>query len=110
MIPLLKQGLKEHPAHPALTDYLILAFLKTSQEERALKLMEETLEVRPDDTDLMRRMAELADRRGESDLAIRTYRTLLRRIPGEQDAVKALIRLLMERGRIRKPRANAKGP
>ena len=99
MIPLVERGLKEHPKHGALTDYLILGLLKTNREDQALVRMEKALETRPKDMDLMTRLAELADRRGKPDLAIRTYRRMLRQAPGSREILQGLVRLLLERGR-----------
>ncbi len=108
MIPLLEQGLREHPSHPVLTDYLILAFLKTDRQDRALEIMEGALKARPNDMDLMTRMAQLADRRGKLDLALHTYRRILKQSPGHKEALKALVRLLMERGRAQEAAGDLK--
>jgi len=108
MIPLLEQGLREHPSHPVLTDYLILAFLKTDRQDRALEIMEGALKTRPNDMDLMTRTAELADRRGKLDLALRTYRRMLEQNPGHKEALKSVVRLLMERGRAQEAAGDLK--
>jgi tetratricopeptide (TPR) repeat protein len=99
LVPLLKKGLRANPGNPTLTDYLILVYLETDRQAPAMDLMEEALEQRPRDVELMLRLAELADRQGETDRALRTYRRVLEIQPEQPEAREGAVRILLQRAR-----------
>lgn len=49
MIPLLQKGIKANPNQTALKKYLVAAYLKTGQEDLAIRRMEEILREKPQD-------------------------------------------------------------
>ena len=108
LVPLLKKGLRADPGNPVLTDYLILVYLETDRESLAMDWMERALESRPRDVDLMLRLAELADRQGETERALRTYRRVLEIRPDHPEARKAAVRLLLQRARSREAAGDLK--
>lgn len=108
LVPLLKKGLRANPDNPVLTDYLVLVYLETDRESHAMDLMSRALESRPKDVDLMLRLAELADRQGETERAVRVYRRILEVQPKHDEAEKALIRLLLQRARRQEAAGEAK--
>jgi tetratricopeptide (TPR) repeat protein len=53
MIPILKRGLKANPDQTILKKYLISAYLKTGEDDLAIRQMEEVLSEKPKDVDLL---------------------------------------------------------
>ncbi len=99
LLPVLKRGVASLPGNPVITDYLILAYLKLGRTTHAMDLMKEALDRRPGDLGLMHRLAQLADRQGEEDLAADTYRKILEIEPEHEEVKEALVRLLVQRAR-----------
>ncbi|MBN2125161.1 MAG: tetratricopeptide repeat protein [Deltaproteobacteria bacterium] len=90
-----QKGLKSHPKDPALREYLILAYLKTQQEDKALKEMETLLLLKPGDLELRLQLAKLQEKRGLGKEALENYGKILEASPHHGDAEKAIIGLLL---------------
>ncbi len=96
LIPLVEKGLKIHPQAIELRDYLVVAYLKTGMEKRAVAEMEKILEKRPKDVDLLQNLARLREKLGDYAGAADAYNRVLALDPGNEEAQNAYLRLRLK--------------
>jgi predicted TPR repeat methyltransferase len=92
----MERGLKEGPKSVDLREYLLLAYLKTGDEDEAIKQMEEIVKEKPKDTDMWLRLAKLQEKVGRYPQAIKAYRQVLELSPGHEEAGEAYLRLRLK--------------
>lgn len=103
MIPVLTDGLKIHPEATSLRDYLIVAYLKTGMEKKAMAQMEEALKKRPKDMDLLLNLARLKEKYGDYSGALKAYKRVLDLSPNNESAQNAYLRLRLKVMESEKP-------
>ncbi len=96
MIKIMKNGLNAHPKNTELQEYLILAYLKTGQEDLAAEQMRALLKERPDDVTLLLQLAKLDEKRGKLKEALAAYKKVIEISPGHEEAEEAYLRLRLE--------------
>jgi tetratricopeptide (TPR) repeat protein len=108
MIPVLQKALKSHPGEKALMELLLLAYLKTGQNNRAMDQMKEMLKSRPKDLDLLLKLARLQDKQGITKEAAESYRKILNLSAEHKEAKASYIRLLLEQADDHEAKGNVK--
>jgi tetratricopeptide (TPR) repeat protein len=98
------KGMALFPGEPELQKYLILSYLKTGQDDLAIKKMRELLKAKPKDKDLLLQLARLEDKKGRVKEALESYGKLLKLSPKNKEAREAYVRLLLEQGKEREGR------
>lgn len=96
MIPVLTDGLKIHPEATELRNYLIVAYLKTGMEKKAMTEMEEVLKKRPKDMDLLLNLARLKEKYGDYSGALEAYKRVLVLSPNNEEAQNAYLKLRLK--------------
>ena len=96
MIPLMKRGAERHPLNADLREYLIVAYLKTGDERRAIAEMEELLELKPNDAELWLHLARLKEKRGDLKGAQKAYGRVVELSPGHEEAEEAYLQLRLK--------------
>ena len=91
----MKTGLNSLPDNPELRQYLIVAYLKTGQENLALDQMKKNLAKKPRDVTLLLQIATLQEKVGKNEEALRTYKRILDFSSNHGEAKKAYLRLLL---------------
>ncbi len=90
------KGVRANPENFELRQYLIVAYLNLKRNELAVKEMNEALKLRPDDTDLLRQLAQVKEEEGDLDEALGLYKRILDISPGDEKAENAYLRLRIE--------------
>jgi tetratricopeptide (TPR) repeat protein len=93
IISLMEKGLKTNPEAIDLREYLVLAQLKIGQVKPAISQLEEILNLRPKDIDLLLRLARLLEKQGEFAEALEAYRRVIEISPNHEEAADAYLRL-----------------
>jgi tetratricopeptide (TPR) repeat protein len=96
MIPVLQKGLIKNPDRKELREYLILAFLKTGQENQAMEQLKELLKYRPQDIHLWLQLAKLQEKQELLNEALESYQKILDLDPDHAEAEEAYLRLKLE--------------
>ena len=96
MIPILQKGLIKNPDRKELREYLILAFLKTGQEDQAMEQLKELLKSRPKDINLWLQLAKLQEKQEQLKEALESYQKILDLDPDHAEAEEAYLRLKLE--------------
>ena len=106
MIGTMKTGLKSLPNNLKLRQYLVVAYLKTGQEDLALDQMKRILKKKPRDVTLLLQIASLQEKKGESVEALRTYKKILDISSKNREAKKAYLRLLLQQAKTEEKEEN----
>jgi len=96
LIPVLQRGLKIHPDADGLRDYLVVAYLKTGMEKKAMKEMEAILKSRPKDVHLLLDLARLREKYADYSGAVKAYKRVIELSPGNEEAQNAYLRLRLK--------------
>jgi tetratricopeptide (TPR) repeat protein len=96
MIELMKQGLKSSPNNPDLSEYLVVAYLKTGNEDLAIAEMEKILKSKPKDLSLLLRLAKLKEKQEDFEGALEAYKKILDISPDHKEAGEAYLELRLK--------------
>ncbi|MBW1785408.1 MAG: tetratricopeptide repeat protein [Deltaproteobacteria bacterium] len=96
MIPLMKRGVERHPLSADLKEYLVVAYLKTGDESRAMAQMEKLVKLKPRDADLWLHLARLREKRGRLKGALEAYGRVVELSPGHEEAEEAYLQLRLK--------------
>jgi tetratricopeptide (TPR) repeat protein len=96
LIPLAEKGMKIHPDADGLGDYLVVAYLKTGAEQKALEEMERILKMRPRDVALLTDVAKLREKYGDLKGALQAYKRVVDLAPDNEAAQNAYLRLRLK--------------
>ncbi len=92
----MRKGVEADPKNFQLRQYLILAYLKLKRDELAVKEMNAALELRPNDTGLLRQLAQVREEQGDLAQALELYKKIMDISPGDEEAENAYLRLRLE--------------
>ncbi|MFO7986818.1 MAG: tetratricopeptide repeat protein [Desulfatiglandaceae bacterium] len=96
IISIMKKGAEQYPNILFFRECLILAYLKTDQENQAITEMEALLKARPKDVKLRLQLAGLKEKKGDLTGAATAYKQVLELDPDHQEASEAYLRLRLE--------------
>lgn len=96
LIPILETGLKIHPDADTLGDYLVVAYLKTGAEKKAMTEMERILKIRPRDVHLLMDLAKLREKYGDLSGALAAYKKVVDLAPDNEEAQNGYLRLRLK--------------
>lgn len=96
LIPIVEKGLKLHPDADTLGDYLVVAYLKTGAEKKAMAEMERILKIRPRDVHLLMDLARLREKYGDLSGALNAYKKVIDLAPDNEEAQNAYLRLRLK--------------
>jgi len=96
IISLMQQALKAYPDILFFRECLILAYLKTDQEDKAIAQMEALLKARPKDIQLRLQLARLKEKQNDLSGAAAAYKQVLDLVPDHEEASEAYLRLRLE--------------
>ena len=92
----MRKGVEADPKNFQLRQYLILAYLNLKRNELAVKEMNAALELRPNDTGLLRQLAQVREEQGDLAQALELYKKIIDISPGDEEAENAYLRLRLE--------------
>ena len=92
----MRKGVEADPKNFQLRQYLILAYLNLKRDELAVKEMNAALELRPNDTGLLRQLAQVREEQGDLAQALELYKKIMDISPGDEQAENAYLRLRLE--------------
>lgn len=96
MVEIMRTGVTHLPDTADLHEYLILAYLKTGNEDLALQEMNEVLKLKPKDVSLLLDVAKLSEKLGKDKEALAAYKRILEISPDHQEAQEAYLRLRLK--------------
>jgi Tfp pilus assembly protein PilF len=96
IIPIMQQGIKSNPKQTNLREQLLFAYLKTGQDDMALKQMGELLKIKPNDVGLLLQMARLLEKQESFTEALETYKKIINLSPDNEEAEEAYLRLRLK--------------
>ena len=96
LIPILEKGLRIHPDADTLADYLVVAYLRTGAEKKAMKEMERILKIRPRDVHLLMDLAKLREKYGDLTGALKAYKKVVDLAPDNEEAQNGYLRLRLK--------------
>ncbi len=108
MVGVMKTGLKSLPNNLDLRQYLVVAYLKTGDEDLALGQMKKILEKRQKDVTLLLQIATLQEKKGKQDETLKTYKKILDISPNHSEAKKAFLRLMLQQAKTEEQEENYK--
>jgi len=79
-----------------LREYMVVAYLKTGQEQKAAEQIQEILKKRPGDVNLWLNLARLKEKQGELKGALDAYKKVVTLSPGHEEAEEAYLKLRLE--------------
>jgi tetratricopeptide (TPR) repeat protein len=108
MIETMKDGTQSHPKSIELRRYLILAYLKTGDEQLATNQIDEILKIRPNDINSLLQLAKLKEKQGNIKESLESYQKIVDISPGHEEAEKASLRLLLQLAQFEEAQGNFK--
>lgn len=96
IITIMNRAVKGYPSTPFYRECLILAYLKTNQENRAITEMEALLNLRPKDVKRHLQLARLKEKNNDLKGALSAYKQVLELVPDHPEASEAYLRLRLE--------------
>ena len=96
MAEIMESGVQARPEDVELRQYLVLALLKTGQEDAAATQLAQLAKLKPKDVNLLLQLARLQESQGNVKEAMETYRKILEISPGHQEAEEAYLRLRLK--------------
>jgi tetratricopeptide (TPR) repeat protein len=106
MIETMKDGTQSHPKSSDLRRYLILAYLKTGDEQLAIDQIDEILKIRPNDIVSLLQLAKLKEKQGNSKESLESYQKIADISPGHEEAEEAYLRLLLQLAQFEEEQEN----
>ena len=92
----MRKGVDANPKNFQLRQYLILAYLNLKKNELAVQEMSAALTLRPNDTDLLRQLAQIREEQGDLAQALELYKKIMDISPGDEKAENAYLRLRLK--------------
>jgi tetratricopeptide (TPR) repeat protein len=92
----MRKGVEADPKNFHLRQYLILAYLNLKRNELAVKEMNAALKLRPNDTGLLRQLAQVREEQGDLAQALELYKKIMEISPGDEEAENAYLRLRLK--------------
>jgi tetratricopeptide (TPR) repeat protein len=108
MIETMKDGIQSHPKSMDLRRYLILAYLKTGDEQLAINQIDEILKIRPNDIVSLLQLAKLKEKQGDLQASLESYNRIVDISPGHKEAKEASLGLLLQLGQFEEEQGNFK--
>ncbi|OGP98132.1 MAG: hypothetical protein A2Z39_01490 [Deltaproteobacteria bacterium RBG_19FT_COMBO_46_9] len=96
MAGIMEAGVKANPKDVNVRKYLIVSYLKTGKEDKALVQMKAVLDLTPDDTAMLMQLAKLYEKQDKPDEALAAYRKILDISPDNQEAEEAYLDLRLK--------------
>ena len=96
ILHIMKKAVKAYPKKIIFREYLVLAYLKTGKENKAVSQMKEILKVRPRDLDLLLQLARLMEKKGDIGGATKAYKRIIDISPEHSEASEAYLRLRLK--------------
>ena len=96
MSKIMETGLKMNPGNNDIIKYLIIARLNTGNEKEAVSLIEGILKTKPNDVPTLMQLAELYEKLGRLNDALRIYKKVIGLSPENEQAQDAYLRLRLE--------------
>ena len=96
IIHIMEKATHVYPKKVELKEYLIVAYLKTSNEKAAILEMEKVLSLKPDDVTLLLQLAKLSEKNNDIKRAVSAYKRVLDIAPNNEEASDAYLRLRLE--------------
>ena len=89
-------GLEKNPGNIELRQYLILANLKTGDQDRAISEIREILKIQPNNVKLLLQLARLYENESRFEEALSIYSKIINLSPGHKEAEEAYLRLRLK--------------
>ena len=89
-------GLEKNSENIELRQYLILAYLKTGDQDRAISEIREVLKIQPNNVKLLLQLARLYENQGRFEEALSIYSKVINLSPGHEEAEDAYLRLRLK--------------
>ncbi|MBN1275948.1 MAG: tetratricopeptide repeat protein [Deltaproteobacteria bacterium] len=96
IIDIMEKGSKSNPDQIELMEYLVFAYLKTGDDERAIKQMEKIVQIKPADINRWMQIAKLKEKNNEFSDALKAYKKVLDLSPNHEDAQEGYLRLRLK--------------
>ena len=96
ILQIMKKAVKAYPKKIIFREYLVLAYLKTGKENKAVSQMKKILKVRPRDLDLLLQLARLMEKKGDIAGAAKVYKRIIDISPENSEASEAYLRLRLK--------------
>jgi tetratricopeptide (TPR) repeat protein len=96
IIAIMEKGVKVNPERVELRECLVLAYLKTGHEEKAVYQMGEILKRRPKNVELLLNLARLREKHGQNEEALKAYKRIIEISPDNEEAGEAYLRLRLK--------------
>jgi len=93
---IMEAGLKKNSGNLELRQYLILAYLKTGDHDKAISEIREILKVQPNNIKLLLQLARLYENQGRPEEALGIYGKVINLSPGHEEAEEAYLRLRLK--------------
>ncbi|HJX34373.1 MAG TPA: tetratricopeptide repeat protein [Desulfatiglandales bacterium] len=93
---IMEAGVKANPKDVNVRKYLIISYLNTGKEDKALTQIKAVLDLTPDDTALLMQLAKLYEKRDRPDEALAAYRKVLDISPDNKEAEEAYLDLRLK--------------
>ncbi|MDZ7699566.1 MAG: tetratricopeptide repeat protein [Deltaproteobacteria bacterium] len=96
IISIMQQGVKAYPETLFFRECLVVAYLKTQKEKRAIEQMEIIAKAKPEDAKLQLQLARLKEKNGDLPGAMTAYKKVIDLIPDHEEAGEAYLRLRLD--------------
>jgi tetratricopeptide (TPR) repeat protein len=96
MAGIMETGVKANPKDVNIRKYLIVSYLKTGKEDRALTQIKAVLDLTPDDTAVLMQLGRLYEKQDKPDEALATYKEVLDISPDNEEAEEAYLDLRLK--------------
>lgn len=93
---IMEAGLKKNSGSIELRQYLILAYLKTGDHDKAISEIREILKIQPKNVKLLLQLARLYENQGRPKEALTIYGQVINLSPGHEEAEEAYLRLRLK--------------
>ena len=95
IIKIMKEGLKRFPKDADLREYLILAYLETGEEDRAMEQIKVSLKANPKNILLLMHLAKLQEKKATYYESANSYKRVLDLSPDRKEAKEGYLRTLL---------------
>jgi tetratricopeptide (TPR) repeat protein len=97
IITIMDRAVSNTPDRVRLREYLVVAYLKTGDEEKAAAHMEAIVRLRPEDTVMLMNLARLQEKRGKYAEALDAYEKVVTLDPANEEAAEGYLRTRLKR-------------
>ncbi len=93
---IMEAGIRANPKNVNIRKYLIISYLETGKEDKALIQIKAVLDLTPDDTALLMQLAKLYEKKDKPDEALNAYWKILDISPDNKEAEEAYLDLRLK--------------